>query len=87
MILYGYLCVEINGSSSKNHYLPLYQDPAILPYSDRDFWGDIVVSPNNLIEDGFLSMIINGTTYWLHIYMADPSLSCCTNLSGTWRGI
>lgn len=86
--LIGYLCVEINGSNTKNHYLPLYNhNIGTSTPSDRDFWGDIVASPENLVEDGFISMTVNGSTYWLHIYTADPSSSCCTNLQGTFRSI
>ena len=84
--LVGYLCVEINGSNTKNHYIELdsFTTMGYTP-SDRDFWGDIVALPGNLAEAGYLSMIINGNTYWLKVYMGDPASSCCTNLEGTWR--
>jgi len=84
----GYLCVEINGSDTKNHYIPLYYHytPGHTA-SDRDFWGDIVVSPTNLVEDGFISNVVNGFTKWLHVYTADSSASCCTNLEGVYRSV
>ena len=43
---------------------------------------------SNLAEDGFISNTINGSTYWLHIYTADPVIcDCCTNIQGTFRSI
>ena len=84
--LVGYLCCEINGSNTKNHYIELdsFNTTGYTP-SNRDFWGDIVANPVNLQEAGYLSMIINGNTYWFKVYTADPSSDCCTTLVGTWR--
>ena len=55
--------------------------------SNRDFWGDLVPTPDNLVEDGFISSVINGTIKWLHVYKGDPSWSCCTNLVGNFRKV
>jgi hypothetical protein len=87
MILYGYLNCNINGSTNHIYWLPLYSDVTPGTPSDRDFWGDINVLPNNLVNAGFLSMTINGDPYWLHVYTGDPGESCCTNLVGTFRNI
>ena len=86
--LIGYLNCDINGSTNHIYWLPLYDHykPGSTP-SDRDFWGDINVLPNNLAEAGFLSMDINGDTKWMHVYTGDPGSACCTNLEGTWRSI
>ena len=89
--LYGYLCVEINGSTSKDHFLPLYTHSTEgYTASNRDFWGCIYTAGelSNLVEDGFLSMQINSTEYWLNIYTADPvACDCCSNLQGTYRSV
>lgn len=89
--LIGYLVVEINGSTSKNHFLPLYSHSTEgYTESDRVFWGCIFTAGelSNLAEDGFLSTTINSNPYWLHIYTADAvECDCCTNLQGTWRPV
>lgn len=89
--LIGYLVVEINGSNTKNHFIPLYNHytTGYTP-SNRDFWGCIYAPGDlsNLVEDGFISNTINGSPYWLHVYTADAvACDCCTNVSGTFRSI
>ena len=89
--LIGYLVVEINGSNTKNYFLPLYNhNTGLYTASNRDFWGCIYAPGDlvNLAEDGFLSMTINSNPYWLHVYTADAVVcDCCSNLSGVWRPI
>ena len=88
--IYGYLCVEVNGSNTKDQFLPLYTSTESGTASDRDFWGCIYDASDlsYLTQAGFLSMQINGTEYWMKIYTAYPvACDCCTNLSGTWRDV
>lgn len=84
---YNYLSCEINGSSTKNHYIELF-DYRTLGYnaSDRDFYGDIW-EPGNLTLEGYIKLQVNGSDAWFKIYEGDASTSCCTNLEGEWRPV
>ena len=87
--LYGYQVVEINGSNSKNQFIPLHTHISATE-SDRTFWG-CVYTPGeltNLAESGYLSMVVNGEEYWMKIYTADAVIcDCCSNLIGDWRSL
>jgi len=85
----GYLVVEINGSNSKDKFLPLYSHYNYIS-SDRDFWGCIYTDPKDLLglqEYAYLSMVVNGETYWMKIYETSLPVACdcCSNLQGTVR--
>ena len=87
---YGYQVVEVNGSATKNQFLPLYNASNPGTASDRDFWGCIYTPGEltNLSQAGFLSMTINASTYWMEIWTADAvACDCATNLTGTWRAV
>ena len=78
-----YLAVNINGSTESDNYIQLYDaDLSGSSYdANRIFYGN-TSNTNPKTSNNFVSMIINGTTYYLRKYSGDNNVDCCSNLIG-----
>jgi hypothetical protein len=81
--IYGYLNVNINGSTSKTYYIPLYSKGGQQTFTPSNiiFYGDIAF--NSVSPYGYLSMLINGSKEYLKIYTGPAGSGVCSNLIGT----
>lgn len=81
MVFNSYKTVEINGTNTKNHFIPLYDfDMTGKTASDKTFFGDsgVVVG----IQTGWQGIYINGTQYFMPVFSGDATTNCCSNLVG-----
>jgi hypothetical protein len=83
--LYGYLTVESNGTSTKDHFLAVYSgDTTGYEASDKIFYGDY---NSGGISGGsnkyYQSININNVEYWIRIDEGVATSSCCTDVIGT----
>jgi hypothetical protein len=81
--IYGYLNVNVNGSTNKTYYIPLYSKGGqrVFTSSNIIFYGDVRF--DSVSHYGFLSMLINGSTEYLEIYTGPAGSGVCSNLIGT----
>ena len=80
----NYLNVNINDADIKNNFIPLYSGSTSgRPYDRNEiFWGDRN-NTGSKINNGYISLIINGSQYYLPKYSGDTQYNCCSNLIGT----
>ena len=77
----SYQTVELNGTTTKNHFIPVYNGSTTgKTASDKTFFGD---TGTTTTEYGWQSLIINGTTYYLKVYNGNATTDCSTDLNGT----
>jgi hypothetical protein len=80
----GYLSVNINGSTTNDHFIGLFSGTTSgVPYdTNHVFWGDTAnASPK--IADGYVSLKINGNKLYLPKYTGSASIGYCSDLVGT----
>jgi len=56
------------------------------PDASRIFWGDTAVAGDKTLA-GHVSLVINGTTYWIEVYAGNTTATCCSNLVGTFDAV
>ena len=78
-----YLALNVNGSTESDNYIQLYDaDLSGSSYdANRIFWGN-TTNTNPKTSNNFVSILINGTTYYLRKYSGDSNVDCCSNLIG-----
>ena len=78
-----FLSVNINGSTGGNNYIELFSaNTSGSTYdANRIFYGNSTNS-NPKLDNGFISIVINGSTYYIRKYSGDNNVDCCTNLFG-----
>ena len=70
---------------NKDNYIRLYDaDTTGLSYNSRQFFGTIVASPA-VTSNGYVKMIVNGTDYYIRVYTGATTITCCTNLTGSYE--
>ena len=80
----GQLALTINNSVNKDNYITLYDgDTSGQTYDNENrFYGDNTT--DTIIENGYISIIINGNTYYLPLYKGTNTTDCCSNLVGSY---
>jgi hypothetical protein len=79
-----HLALEINGNATQNNYIRLYSGDTTGQTWDNTnkFYGDIT-NTDDIFSNGFISIVINGNTYYMPIYSGTNTTQCCSNLVGT----
>lgn len=81
-----YIAVKINSGVGKDNYIELYTSGTGYSYdTGRIFWGD-TTNVNPKTSNGFISIVVNGDTYYVKKYSGDNTTDCCSNLIGTSTG-
>ena len=81
----NYLSVTVNGiTTPTDKFIEVYTSAETGSYDpDNIFWGNNSAS-DTFIFNSWLSIVINGDTYWMPIYKASNSVAdCSSNLVGT----
>jgi hypothetical protein len=81
MVFHSYKTCEINGTVTKDHFLPLYDfDMTGKTASDKTFFGDagVVVGA----QTSWQSLLINDVKYYLPVHNGTATTACCSNLIG-----
>lgn len=74
----NYSTVEIDSSSTKNHFIPLYTGSTTgYESSDIKFFGD---ADTNKVHTAWQPLIINGEKYYVPIYSGSATTNCCTDM-------
>lgn len=78
----SWLTVELNGTDTKSHFIPLHGGitTGSTP-SNKVFYGDTNDLPKARLS--YISIIVNGNTFYIPTYTGIPTVSCCSNLIGT----
>jgi phage tail sheath gpL-like len=74
----------VSGGTANDRFVSLYtRDTTSKTFdANRIFWGDIAVAGAKT-QEGYVSISVNGTTYWTPIYSGGSTATCSTNLSGS----
>jgi len=77
------LALEVNDSANKDNYIKLYTgDTGGQTYDDvNKFYGDDT-NTDELTSNGFVSITINSSTYYIQLYSGTNTTDCCSNLEG-----
>jgi hypothetical protein len=77
----------LNDSVNKDNYFITYSgDTAGVTYDDvNKFYGDFSKDPvtSNFTSNGFISITINSSTYYVKTYKGDNTTDCCSSVDGT----
>jgi len=77
-----YIAVSVNGGS-KNQYIELFSgSTAGSAYDARAFYGD-TTNTSDKSSNGFISISINASTYYIRKYSGDTASACSSNMVGT----
>ena len=81
----GQLALTINGGANKDNYITLYTgDTSGQTYDNGNrFYGDDTNS-DKIKANGYITLPINGTTYYIPLYIGTNTTDCCSNLVGTY---
>jgi hypothetical protein len=78
----SYQTVELNGTTTKDHFIKLCNGPTTgYTASDKTFFGDTTANPTT--DDDWMSLIVNGITYWFQVRQGTATTDCCTDINGT----
>ena len=78
----NYVAVSINGTGGNTKFLATYTGSGGTPDTNRVLWGDNT-NTENKIDTGFVSVVIDGTTYWLKTWVGGTGAGCSSNIVGT----
>ena len=80
----SFLSLNINDiSGDRSNYIELYSGNTSARSYDHDniFFG-LRTTTGSFVQSKFVSILINGTKYYLKVYSGDSQTQCCSNLVG-----
>ena len=80
-MLYKFAAISINGGT-RNNYIELFSgDTSGQSYDAlRVLWTEFATS--TVTSVGYISIIINGSTYYIRTYVGSTASGCCSNIIG-----